>query len=222
MQSSWIACLSRFTCNRSSPTEPVWRASGSGVRAGPGTAPAGRSGPVDFSRRREKSTGQIHGGGMRVFFPYHKRVRFANLMPQSDLSRGRYRSMDFCAAASAIISWIARDRSRAIQNYEVTWHRHCMCTACHVYWAEYDYEFDYEYHWDCHFNLPNLVQILKLEPWQIYKLSWHVMAMMTSTSRNCDCEGEDMILIAMMVGVIVIKAVVVMWWLYTMNVGVIW
>ena len=28
--------------------------------------------------------------GRRVFFPYRKRVRFANLMPQSDLSRGRY------------------------------------------------------------------------------------------------------------------------------------
>ena len=73
------------------------------------------------------------------FFPYHKRVRFANLMPQSDLSRGRYRSMDFCAAASAIISSLAI-AIRALYKSDVTSTLHaCVlhvyCMSCVLSWV---------------------------------------------------------------------------------------
>ena len=52
-------------------------------------------------------------GREACFFPYHKRVRFANLMPQSDLSRGRYRS----TWISAQLPQLSSHRSRSLARY---------------------------------------------------------------------------------------------------------
>ena len=105
-------------------------------------------------RAREES--ERERPGRVFFFRTTKRGQILLiLMPQSGLEQRPliYRSMDFCAAASAILHLIARPIARVL--YKIMKWRDidtaCMCTACvlHVMCIELSTttSFDYEYHW---------------------------------------------------------------------------